>query len=49
VSVLPFNIKVLTKVVPSFNFKSFLHDARYILDKPLLNQEKVPEAVISLK
>ena len=48
-SVLSFNIYLFTKVATSNSFKSLLHDAGKILDKPIFNQVKVLDAVISFK
>jgi hypothetical protein len=48
-SVLPFNSYLFPKVARSPSFKSLLHDLGKILDKPMFNQEKVLDAVISFK
>jgi hypothetical protein len=48
-SVLYFNINIYSKVARSYNFKSLLHDAGEILDKPMLYQEKALDDVIIFK
>jgi hypothetical protein len=36
---------ILSKVIRLYFFLSLLHEVGKMLDKPLLNQEKIPDAV----
>src|ERR1017187_7453496 len=48
-SALLFNSYLFTKVTTSHSLKSLLHDVGKILDKPILNQVKALDAVISFR
>jgi hypothetical protein len=47
ISVLSFNIDFFTKLESSGRLQDLLHDVGYFLDKPVFNQVKVLDDVIS--
>ena len=49
ISVLSFNICFFTKLETSGRLQYILHDVGKFLDKPMFNQVKVPDDVISFK
>jgi hypothetical protein len=49
ISVLLFNVNISSKLTMPYKLKSLLHVAGKILDKPILNQEKVLDDVIIFK
>jgi hypothetical protein len=49
ISVLSFNIDFFTKLESSGRLQDLLHDVGYFLDKPMFNQVKMLDDVISFK